>query len=44
MTISEVKIQFVRPNEGLIGFASIINPRPHAGRGSGDSNDETAGL
>ncbi|MDE6481651.1 MAG: SpoVG family protein [Alphaproteobacteria bacterium] len=24
MTISEVKIQFVRPNDGLIGFASIV--------------------
>lgn len=24
MTISEVKIQFVLPNEGLIGFASIV--------------------
>ncbi len=24
MTISEVKIQFVRPNDGLVGFASIV--------------------
>ena len=24
MTISEVKIQFVRPNDGLIGLASIV--------------------
>jgi len=24
MTISEIKIQLIRPNDGLIGFASIV--------------------